>query len=326
METNKLIINKYSKKSISQYLEKEKYPKNLVEGYSNHDLQSNIFKNIYSNSQIKTLWKIANSNSEIFNRLMTLLTKRISSYDNIIHILNKHNSDSNIYKKLKNLLYKKHSSHGKQRFNFKITSYMNILLSYVKTNKITIESYLDIGCGNQKTTYNIGKNLGLDQKNIHGVDFENFAETKYNPNKNKINFKLLTKNYTKLPYKTNSMSLISMFNVLHHVDDHHKMMKEITRILKPNGLLMIIEPDVMDFVDFMIVDVEHLLYLFVYSNENYNNIKNIDGIVNNYYSKITLDMFCDNYKLNNKYSSYLSDTPKFNLKYNREFCTLYQFT
>lgn len=47
---------------------------------------------------------------------------------------------------------------------------------------------------------------------------------------------------TKLPFKSNSIAAFVMIDVLHHIKDSERALKEMFRCLKPNGKVIMIEP------------------------------------------------------------------------------------
>ena len=329
-------LKMFSKKDlIDQYKKsQEHYSKCMIKEFEYSKSYQEEYQNIYSNKQIKTLWKLSKNNRNIGHRLLSMITKRMDnrSYGNIINMLNKLDKDDDIYNKLHEIYLVDDKNKVKKDIcplvDFKSTLYYDKIMNFIVINQkeknIIIDSYLDIGCGNCKVTEKLGKLFGLNSENIYGADFSEFDEQKYTKEKN-INFTLLEKNYTKLPYDTNSMSLISLINVIHHVSNLNVLFKELKRILKPNGILMIIEPDVLDYIDYMFIDIEHLLYHFVYNKNRSDNlkIKDLKDIESNYFNWISLDLILKEYGFKYKYSHYLSRKFKYDISYNREFFTFY---
>jgi 2-polyprenyl-3-methyl-5-hydroxy-6-metoxy-1,4-benzoquinol methylase len=92
---------------------------------------------------------------------------------------------------------------------------------------------LDWGCGKGHVTYWLKK---LNE-NVTGCDIENTVKSVNSPiiaNEN-IAVTELTHGYI-LPFDNSSFDVISSFGVLEHVPNDLESLKEITRILKPNGL------------------------------------------------------------------------------------------
>lgn len=322
---------------IKYYKETHKYySKCILKEFEIDKLYKNNYQNIYSNKQIKTLWNLSKNDRNIGHRLLSMLTKRMnpSSYINIVNILNKFNKDEDIYNKLHKIYLIDDENREKKELcslvERKSTLFYEKIMDYIinikQKDEVVIDNYLDIGCGNCKVTEQFGKYLGLKNENIYGADFSEFDEQTYKINKN-IQFTLLKNNYKKLPYETNSISLISLVNVIHHVNNLNILLQEVRRILKPNGILMIIETDVLDYVDYMLLDIEHLLYHFVYNKNRKLDLKLTDlkDTESNYFNWLSLDLILKEYNFSYKYSSYLSRKFKFEINNNREFIAFYMF-
>lgn len=85
-------------------------------------------------------------------------------------------------------------------------------------------SVLEIGCGKNKCESSLGEVIGLDIFDLPGVDVVHDL--------NKVPY----------PFSDNEFQLIIANHVLEHLDNLIGVMKELYRILKPNGLLRIIVP------------------------------------------------------------------------------------
>jgi SAM-dependent methyltransferase len=88
----------------------------------------------------------------------------------------------------------------------------------------------------EKTPTKLNLGCGKDiKKGYLNVDFEDFEK-----------FEGVDKVYdlNKLPYpfKDNQFEVILMHNILEHLDDSYKVMKEIFRILKPGGIVHLYVP------------------------------------------------------------------------------------
>lgn len=98
---------------------------------------------------------------------------------------------------------------------------------------------LDIACGegygsmllSYKASYVIGVDISEEV-----IDF---ARAKYN--RDNISFK--TGKCDKIPLEDSSVDVVVSFETIEHHDQHEAMMREIKRILRPNGLLIISSPD-----------------------------------------------------------------------------------
>jgi ubiquinone/menaquinone biosynthesis C-methylase UbiE len=312
-----------NKNKIIKCMEEEEFfPECFIKEYKKDSLFKKMYENIGSNKQIKALFKISKDDINIYNRLISLLGKRIPQNEHykIRDIIKKNNNDDTIYSKIKEL-YMKNKKYVKPS---NIVCSRSEILGDIYTSKIQklvgknkIKNYLDIGCGNGKVTAEVGKKLGLKKENIFGTDFDSFNSQKYNRTNVNMTYKPIEGN--KYPFRKNSMDLVTIVNVLHHVDDFSLLLDELKRILKKDGMIMIIEPDVYDYSDIMLVDVEHQMYPQVYNNEETKITEN-----NNYVSKYYLNMLFQDKGFEFNGGEYLSRSVKFELYPNREFYAIYK--
>ncbi len=101
------------------------------------------------------------------------------------------------------------------------------------------EKILDLGCGTGYYLFLLS-NLPVELK-LFGIDNDKKAldEAKTSLNK-KINF-ILSDSH-KLPFENNSFDKVIASEVLEHVDDDQRVIKEVYRILKPDGVFVISTP------------------------------------------------------------------------------------
>jgi ubiquinone/menaquinone biosynthesis C-methylase UbiE len=104
---------------------------------------------------------------------------------------------------------------------------------------ITDKIVLDIACGE-----GYGSNLmSKTSKLVYSVDIDEQtiedAKLKYK----RKNLKFIQGNTSKIPIDNYSVDVVVSFETIEHHDQHHEMMKEIKRVLKPDGLLIISTPD-----------------------------------------------------------------------------------
>jgi demethylmenaquinone methyltransferase/2-methoxy-6-polyprenyl-1,4-benzoquinol methylase len=72
---------------------------------------------------------------------------------------------------------------------------------------------------------------------------------------------LACSNSESLPFPDNSFERIIMVDALHHVIDHGQSTREMYRVLKPGGRIVIEEPDIRSFYVKMIAVAEKLLLM-----------------------------------------------------------------
>jgi len=184
--------------------------------------------------------------------------------------------------------------------------YHYIIYNHILSNNpdFKITEYIDIGCGDCKLTHVLGNALGLDNKNIYGTDIESWGPyIKKEREKLPIRVKFFNEG-EKLPFKNSMFSFATAFMVLHHVKDLSIMMSEINRIIKMGGYIMIREHDAMTYADYMLIDIEHMMYEMV-QRDNDNAPKEYYG---KYYDWIEWDYIFKKYGFSFISSYYLSNS------------------
>ena len=118
-------------------------------------------------------------------------------------------------------------------------------------------SYLDYGGGDGSITSSIGKFLNLNKENTISLDVEDWFGNK--PEILKDNVTYVISNGI-LPFQDNHFSLITAFQVLHHVENIKKQLNELNRIIIKGGLLLIREHDRTDDCSELLMDIEHAIF------------------------------------------------------------------
>jgi ubiquinone/menaquinone biosynthesis C-methylase UbiE len=117
--------------------------------------------------------------------------------------------------------------------------------------------YLDLGSNNGGITLEFGKNLGLNKQNIYGIDVETYSQQKIKP---LPGFIFSYYDGYHIPFHNQYFDLMTCSMVLHHIKHLEIILKEINRVLKNNGLLLIKEHDAdSEYMNWLIF-LEHLLY------------------------------------------------------------------
>jgi ubiquinone/menaquinone biosynthesis C-methylase UbiE len=225
-----------------------------------------------SDKQIMTIMKYSKEENDyefvkLFLELMKFVDKKILRNE-LIKKLDKE-KDSDIYKFIKENHHKLKNNINKDLCSRK--EYINNLISLKTKNiakkyNLNINNFLDYGCGFCKYTEYFGKSLGLTNNNIYGCDIGDWGPYhKGREKKLKFNFKFLEVG-KRLPFDDNFFSVILIQFVLHHIKDLDFYLKEINRICQMGGLVILIEHDIWTDIDHMIVDIEHMIYGYVYDN------------------------------------------------------------
>ena len=298
------------------------------------DYGKNNYKKYYqpidSNKQISALVKIGNREDHmVLARLMNVLLKRsgMRRYNDLIKFMERNKkdlTDSMIYK----LLHGWYNQSGGKRKDKKCNRdnlLAQIFYFQIKKNipKYQINNYLDLGCGSCQVTKILGKKLGLKPDNIIGADIESFEEQKNWRREKNNGYKFVSiKENEKLPFPDNHFSIISAFMVLHHIKNLNFSLQEIKRILQPGGYLFITEHDAFTYADHMLIDIEHALYMEVFTKKPEKDaLKKYYG---KYFDKLEWIYLLHLFGLEYKSSGYVSRTINFELQPTREFYAIFQ--
>lgn len=111
------------------------------------------------------------------------------------------------------------------------------MLPDVSFGRASVRDYLDIGCADGSITAAIGESLGLGKDHIFGCDVRDL------PPEDEMMKRFQFKHYdgVTLPYCDGSFDVITVFMVLHHIPEIEPFLKEIVRVLRRNGVLIIRE-------------------------------------------------------------------------------------
>lgn len=272
------------------------------------------YQSISSRKQIKTIVKYAKSHGtmEAYQRLFELLSKHIRVKDYIsflTKVLNKNQNDKQMYYLLSKFAKRRIKKLTREEFcnidynpktlrdcNREIRhselAYYKIMKFVIEKNPdLVIENYLDIGCGECIKTKLIGNMIGLPDEKIYGADIEQWSAYSLEQRK-KIPINIVTlKENKSLPFKDEQFSFISAFMVLHHVRNLDLMMKELNRITKMGGFIIIREHDCMTNLDAMLIDIEHAIWDVVYDH-NYQFFKTYYA---QYYDYLEWDLIFEKY-------------------------------
>lgn len=102
---------------------------------------------------------------------------------------------------------------------------------------------LDLGCGEGYGVHLLAQHaekvVGVDMDKVsieHAID-------KYGRN----NTEFILTDITKLPYANAIFDIVISFETIEHIDTHEKMMEEVKRVLKPDGVFIISTPDKVNY-------------------------------------------------------------------------------
>jgi len=184
-------------------------------------------------------------------------------------LVRKRLSDTEIYREIRNYVHNKlyiseeykrqiGNHNGWSRSRNRQEQIENMLKLYLTKRKI--DTYLDIGCNEGSITSAVAEIL--DASCVYGCDI--FKPVKVD---NSFNFVLLDLNSYYLPFENDSQDVVTAFMSLHHIKEVETTLKEVGRILKPNGIFIIREHDCQPKELSVLLDLMHGFYSQVWEDE-----------------------------------------------------------
>lgn len=120
---------------------------------------------------------------------------------------------------------------------------IRLLLTLV--NGVRTDSLLDVGCGDGSLTIRFKEKLGA--KSVAGIEISQdgvLAARKQGIDARKANLDL-----EKLPFDEASFDFVLCSEVIEHLFDPDNILKEIHRVLRPNGFLLLTTPNISSWYD-----------------------------------------------------------------------------
>lgn len=85
--------------------------------------------------------------------------------------------------------------------------------------------------------------MSSSAKSVVGVDIEGDAIEHAIKNYKKDNLRFINGDIRSIPLPDDSFDVITCFETIEHIEEHNQAIKELKRVLKPNGILLISTPD-----------------------------------------------------------------------------------
>lgn len=305
----------FTKKEVEKYLESISYKKCKIKEmlffYKNKELQK-YYQEPESYQQISSIMKIIDrynnlsnreSTIDIFARLSDVLCRKLNTR-NFFKVVDKlknkkYRDDKDVFIYIKKL---RENNRGRNFYYPQdkecqgrniIAENVEYVMQELKLPKKII--YLDYGFGDGSKTISVMDKMDIPLENVHGLEVEEVFDGQENSReKIQFDFQIIRKN-KKFDYPSNKFNFVTAFVSLHHVTDLNFTLKELNRIIKKGGYLLIQEHDCIDIVDKTLADLEHTWWRM---NNAFTSKRNIDfnNLDNNqYYSWFEWDIIMKEY-------------------------------
>ncbi len=190
-------------------------------------------------------------------------------------------------------------------------------------HKDTNFKYLDIGCGNGKKTKIIANIFKIPMKNVYCTDIPSWGP--YEKNRKSLfhlnHFQPINPNTGILNFPDNYFDFVSVILTLHHIPNITKTLTEIKRILKPDGILLIIEHDALTKNDHLIIDIQHMLYSYLRDKKSNPEWKNYISTptTNRYMNIMEWTFLIEKYKFQYLYGQLVYEDLSHQLAFDNQF-------
>ena len=193
---------------------------------------------------------------------------------------------------------------------------ISLMLRMKKFIKVQNPMYLDVSCGDGFQTKLFSQKLGTIEKNVWGTDITEWGPYKADKKNLSINFKPLEN--SKLNFEDNEFDILSILFALHHIPDDsiRSLLSEFHRVLKPGGILLILEHNIVNDYDHLIVDIEHSLH-------SYTREGTADNLFARYFNYMELDFILNGYGFEYIKGEPLTNNIGFDVRYDNPYYASY---
>ena len=302
--------------TISNFISKRKQ----VEINNAISIRDKRFTKYNSPSTDKQFSSLYNTDIIIQNQLNEMLyyfTGRMNT--EIINIMIRYNKpDTYILKYI-------HQYFNFENFNdnniYKTAKISDIIARHISSEHIKI---LDIGVGNGKKIMQIKEfidNTVIKNKkelmkcDIYGADIQEWGPYK-KTRKFNFPFKYIETKPYRIPYSNKMFDCITLVLTLHHCDDIIETIMECKRLLKDDGIIVIIEHDIWSDNSNMIIDLQHRIYNKIF-NEKFDYI-------GTYYNFYEWDIIFNKCNFKPIFGDRITESVEMYTKYDLQFIGVYK--
>lgn len=252
----------------------EKVKRAVSEGYPSvsSDIQVKTYlENSYNTYNIDDLMRMV--------RLLVVTCRLFKAHDRVYELVSTYKgSDSLFYNRIRQL-WKSHSSDtgDKQSIGKHIGSLLRQY--YIKRSNI---QYLDYATGNGKKARDVAAMLGLAK--YYGADIQ---DNWFGVNKSSGHHLFLPINKVQgVDLADDTLDIITCIHALHHIKEVRSVIREFKRLLRKDGIVVLVEHDCITPNDRILVDIEHALYERVFQENHSEFTRKYFG---RYFSRAEMD-------------------------------------
>lgn len=265
---------------------------------SEPEFSSDIYYPPYTLSQFYSLINVYNRKKDLhslINKIVFYWQKNKSeAYSTMEHVLEKQatiGNDLAVFNSFREIHSQNKPNTSYDRKKQRIDD-LNSFRFFDKLSVTESFTYLDFGGGNGELTSGIADYLHLQKSNTFVSDVKSwFSSDNLMEHQQKVTFRYLKSSL--LPFANGFFNFISAFQVFHHIKNMDVTLREINRVLKINGILLIREHDCDSMGTRVLIDVEHTIREC--SIDEIQNISILHDYDDKYYSLNEMTMLIEKY-------------------------------
>lgn len=292
---------------------------------------------VTSDRQIVSLAKVTRLfHLKDYHRLIELLSRWIDPkyYSEVTKAIDSAKSDRQIYDTIfRYLKYNGESVYTKSTSRARaiaktITKYLQgssskDTLSCYGYRRLDIKSILDLGCTNGKKVVAVAKELGIPPERTFGIDIEDWYGLQKKKTQALFNFILIKENQ-RFPVNDGAHDLILFQMTMHHIINLDWYMRELNRITKMGGWIYVREHDAFTEVDYMLVDVEHMMWLHLLKNRRKRIHDNVKAYYGSYFDWAECSVLFQYYGFKRHWGGLTFDSIRKDVSITRAYFALYR--
>lgn len=147
----------------------------------------------------------------------------------------------------------------------------------IKENLYHRSKFLDVGCGTAEVISRLAKEF--EEIEFVGIDFsKGMVDKAINKTSHLKNVKIIEANVENLPFKDENFDFILCLDSFHHFYNPDLVLKGINRVLKNNGLFLLVDPS----PDISYIRIILKIFKYLESAKKYYSKKEIKNILSDH--------------------------------------------